>query len=121
MSAKAQSTTSKQQKNFTIIEQSEDVKEIERKPRNSQVKSSLPPYASTAVSVPDIKIEAILEFQNIAPAPSQTYYQIALYPFHPSGLSQRERSSRSSLKRGCIVLREWPRKRYFYLTLTLTL
>ncbi|KAJ3328760.1 hypothetical protein HDU91_004034 [Kappamyces sp. JEL0680] len=65
---------------------------------------------------------AVVDFQELAPAPSQTYYQVAVYPFNP--VSRRERRisrnaqdqdavalNRESIRGGCVVVRDWPRKR----------
>jgi hypothetical protein len=58
----------------------------------------------------------LLEFQELAPSPSQTYYHIAIYPYQPSSSERRDRRkeqplNRDSIKQGCVVLRDWPRKR----------
>lgn len=89
-----------------------------------------------AADIPDIqpsnsadRVNPILDFQDMAPAPSQSFYQIALYPYKKSEARRERRASRASqtpksplhkelpelnhekLERGCIIVREWPRKR----------
>ena len=78
---------------------------------------------------PADRVNPILDFQDMAPAPSQSFYQIALYPYKKSEARRERRASRASqtsksplnkelpelnhekLERGCIIVREWPRKR----------
>lgn len=69
----------------------------------------------------------ILDWQTMAPAPSQSFYQVALYAYRKSEDRRSRRLSKikakisdknqnelihEKMERGCLVLREWPRKRF---------
>lgn len=82
------------------------------------------------------RVKPLLDFQDMAPSPSQSFYQIALYPYSKSEKRRERRTSRASstnsspiksplhrelpelnhekLQRGCVIVREWPRKRLVF-------
>lgn len=67
-------------------------------------------------------LRPVLDFQEEAPSPSQTMYQICVYPWKPAvrnraksrtpSITGKSVLNRDKMKYGCVVLRDWPRKRY---------
>jgi hypothetical protein len=61
--------------------------------------------------------KAILEFQEIAPSPSQTLYHISVCPSTVTRTKSKRQNNeekvsiRDRMKTGCVILRDWPRKR----------
>jgi hypothetical protein len=84
-----------------------------------------PPLPNKSLEIGNQKessLKTIIDFQELAPSPSQTFYQLVVYPFQPPS-KVRSKSRRpdeeegkialnfDKIRLGCVVLRDWPRKR----------
>jgi hypothetical protein len=95
---------------------------------NPKLPKEIATFPESSPEKSEERVKPILDFQEMAPAPSQTYYQIAVYPYK-SREKRREKKSitrpsssplskvlpeltHEKLERGCVIIREWPRKRY---------
>jgi hypothetical protein len=69
------------------------------------------------------ELKPVIEFQELAPSPNATYFHLAVYPYKPTRIARKpsvkrqkpdEKSlilKRDQMKQGCVVVRDWPRKR----------
>ncbi|KAI8892219.1 hypothetical protein BC833DRAFT_612369 [Globomyces pollinis-pini] len=110
--------STKKQAEFQDFSQKELTYTVPLKTPRSNISSS----QSIRSSEPETSVvRPILEYQELAPSPSQTFYQIAVYPWQPSRPRTRSQKSnqdsnvqlnRDIQKSGCVMLRDWPRKRH---------
>ncbi|KAJ3275395.1 hypothetical protein HDV01_000687 [Terramyces sp. JEL0728] len=91
----------------------------------SDLKPALPSKKSLQELIPEhySSLKPVVDFQEMAPSPNQTFYQLVVYPFQAVARSRRnskkkdeEDQPRVELNRdralkGCVILRDWPRKR----------
>jgi hypothetical protein len=89
-----------------------------KSPKTSTPVPQLPPkkyeeyFDQTSPSVIEQKANPIMDFTDEAPAPSQTYYNLCVYPFQKIVKKQRLQNedkklvlNRDKMKAGCVVLR----------------
>ncbi|KAJ3258294.1 hypothetical protein HK103_003775 [Boothiomyces macroporosus] len=91
----------------------------------NDLKPALPSKKTMQELVPEQyhSLRPVIDFQELAPSPNQTFYQLVVYPFQAVAKSRRnskkkdeEDQPRAELNRdkalkGCVILRDWPRKR----------